>query len=44
MRFCELCETKTGKRECPDCGADTVKVPKAAEAGIREVDRIARGK
>lgn len=25
MRFCELCERMTRRKDCPECGADTVK-------------------
>lgn len=35
MRFCELCERLVSKRECPACGADTVKVQKDALAGLK---------
>jgi rRNA maturation protein Nop10 len=27
MRYCEMCEAYTSRKECKACGAETVKVP-----------------
>lgn len=36
MRYCEMCEAYTSRKECKACGADTVPMPKAPKLTRQE--------